>query len=151
VHNPVNTVISFGLMIAIVGGSFYYVYALTPRGPWMGIADGLFITPAAVQALKLDEDHGILIYAIAPSSPAAKAGLQGADDEVVINGQRIPVGGDIIVSMDGRQINEPNDVCIVLAQKQPDDNVRVTVNRDGILQDANVRLEEAPPGKTPEC
>ncbi|AFU58277.1 putative protease [Candidatus Nitrososphaera gargensis Ga9.2] len=151
VHNPVNTFISFGLLIAIVGGSFYYVYALAPRGPWMGIMDGAFITPGAAQAIGLDEDHGFLIFVIAPSSPAAKVGLQQADDEVVIGGQRIPVGGDIIVSMDGRQINGIDDICSVLEQKQVGDNVRIGINRDGRLQEVNLILEEAPPGETSDC
>jgi S1-C subfamily serine protease len=151
VHNPVNTAIAFALLIAIVGGSFYYVYALAPRGPWIGVTDGAFITPEAAQALGLNEDRGFLIFAIAPSSPAAKAGLQQADHDVNVSGQTIPVGGDIIVSMDGKQINGPDDVCSVLGQKQVGDNVRIGIDRDGRLQEVNLMLEETPPGSSSEC
>jgi S1-C subfamily serine protease len=117
----------------------------------MGIADGAFITPEAAQALGLNEDHGFLIFAIAPSSPAAKAELQQADDNVSISGRTIPVGGDIIVSMDGRQINGPDDVCGIMGQKQVGDNVRIGINRDGRLQEVNLMLEESPPGSSSEC
>jgi hypothetical protein len=82
VHNQVNNAIAFGLLVAIVGGSFYYVYALAPKGPWIGVTDGAFITPEAARAIGLQEQHGFLIFTIAPSSPAAKAGLQQADHEV---------------------------------------------------------------------
>jgi S1-C subfamily serine protease len=151
VHNQVNNAIAFGLLVAIVGGSFYYVYALAPKGPWIGVTDGAFITPEAARAIGLQEQHGFLIFTIAPSSPAAKAGLQQADHEVSISGQTIPVGGDIIVSIDGRQINGPDDVCSVLRQKQIGGNVKLGIDRDGITQQVNLMLEEAPSGSSPEC
>lgn len=150
-HTPVNTIISFVLMITIVGGSFYYVSALAPRGPWIGIDDGVYLNPARAQALQLDQDHGILIYTIVPSSPAAKAGMQEADDEVVINEVVVPIGGDIIVSIDGLQINGPEDVCRALTPKQVGDTMLLEIDRDGSLQVVNLILEEAPPGKSPEC
>jgi serine protease Do len=152
VHNPVNTVISFALLIAIVGGSFYYVYALAPRGPWMGITEGGFLTPEVAEILGFDQEYGFLIFDIAPTSPADKAGLQdGGDNTVLIGGREIPVDGDIIVSMNGRQINTIDDVCAVLEEKQVGDAVRFVVNRDGSLREANVVLEEAPPGQTSDC
>ena len=80
-----------------------------------------------------------------------RAGLQQADHEISISGQTIPVGGDIIVSIDGRQINGPDDVCSIFGQKQVGDNVRVGIDRDGILQQVNLILEEAPPGTSSEC
>lgn len=117
----------------------------------MGIVAGLFLNPSRAEALQLDQDHGILIYMIAPSSPAAKAGLQGADDEVVISGEVVPIGGDIIVSMDGRQINGPDDVCSAFEQKRVGDSMRLVIDREGSLQEVNLILEEAPPGRSPEC
>lgn len=149
----INTAISFGLLIAVVGGSFYYVYATAPIKPWTGITEGLFLSPAAVEALGLEQERGFLIFTIASSSPADKAGLRGggAEDSVTINGIQIPIDGDIIVSMDGRQINGIDDVCGVLAQKQVGDNVMIEASRAGKLLQANVILEELPPGETTKC
>ncbi|SRR5690606_2039823 len=151
-QNPVNAVISFALLAVIVGGSFYYVYALAPRGPWMGIASGTYLNPQVSEVLGLDQDSGILLFTVAPQSPADKAGLRGGGAEIVeIRGQRIPVDGDIIVSMDGRQITEEEDVCAVIEQKQIGDSVRVGVIRDGSLMEFNVILEESPPGASSRC
>lgn len=152
-HNPVNTFISFGLLISVVGGSFYYVYDTAPIKPWTGITLGLTITPQAAETLGLERDHGFLIITIAPSSPADRAGLRGGsgDNPVIINEQQVSVDGDIIVSMDGREINQLEDICAVLAQKQVGDSVRFEVFRNGSLQQANVTLEELPPGERTTC
>lgn len=152
-QNPVNTFISFGLLISVVGGSFYFVSATAPIKPWTGITAGATITPEAAETLGLERDRGFLIIAIAPSSPAERAGLIGGsgDDPVIINGEQVSVDGDIIVSMDGREINQRADICAVLGQKQVGDSVRFEVSRDGSLQQANVILEELPPGATTTC
>jgi S1-C subfamily serine protease len=152
VHNPVNSAISFGLLIAVVGGSFYYVYAFTPRGPWLGISAGGFLDSEAAGLLGLDQEQGYLIFTVEPSGPASKAGLRGGSDDIVLIGDRpIPIDGDIIVSMDDRQINVPDDVCSVLDQKQVGDTVRIAAIRDGSLQEFNLVLEEAPPGQSSRC
>lgn len=150
-HNPVNTFISFGLLISVVGGSFYFVYANAPQKPWTGITDGLFLNPARAEALGLDREQGLLIFTIIQGSPADKAGLRGSSDSVTINETEVPIGGDIIVGMDDSQISRIEDVCAVLAQKQVGDSVRFEVSRDGDLQQANVILEELPPGATTTC
>jgi S1-C subfamily serine protease len=151
-HNPVNTAISFVILIAVVGGSFYYVYALAPRGPWLGIAAGGFLDPESADLLGLDQEYGYLITSIAPGSPADKAGLQdGGEETVDIGGQIIPVDGDILVSIDGRQVNGIDDICGVIEQKEVGDAVRIGVNRAGTLQEANLILEEAPPGEGSDC
>jgi len=151
VQNPTNTFISFGLLISVVGGSFYFVSANAPIKPWTGITDGGFLTPDAAEMLGLDQEHGFLIFTITDASPADRAGLRGSDDVFVIEDRQIPIGGDIIVSMDGRQINVIDDVCTVLGQKQVGDSVRFEVSRDGSLRQANVFLEELPPDATTMC
>lgn len=151
-HNPVNSVISFGLLIAIVGGSFYYVSAFTPRGPWLGITEGGFLDTESAGLLGLDQDRGFLIFTVEPASPADRAGVRGGGGEVVTIGERqIPVDGDIIVSMDGMQIDKIDDICGVLGQKQVGDSVEIGVIREGGLQEFSVALEEAPPGESSEC
>jgi S1-C subfamily serine protease len=151
-QNPINAVISLALLGAVVGGSFYYVYAIAPRGPWMGIESGTYLNPQVSQLLGLEQDSGILIFSVAPQSPAEKAGLRGGGAEIVeIRGQRIPVDGDIIVSIDGRQITSEDDVCTSIGQKQVGDIVSVGVSRGGSLVEFNVILEESPPGQSSRC
>lgn len=154
-NNPVNIAISFVLLIAVVGGSFFYVSSLgtvqLPPEPWIGITDGLIVTPDAAEALGLSQNHGLLIYTIAPASPADNAGLRGATNVTIINGQEIPTGGDIVVKMDDKEISSPEDVCTVLAQKQVDDNISFVIDRNGEVMTIDLILERLPPQATTIC
>jgi S1-C subfamily serine protease len=155
VNNPVNIAISFVLLIAVVGGSFFYVSSRgtveLPPEPWIGITDGLIIMPAAAEALGLNQNHGLLIYTIAPASPADKAGLRGATNVTIINGQQIPTGGDIVVRMDDKEISSPEDVCAVLAQKQVGDNISFVIDRNGDVMTVDLIVERLPPQATTIC
>lgn len=153
VHNSVNTSISFGLLITIVGGSFYYVYATDSKDPWMGITAGAIISVDAPKELELGQDQGFLILTVAPLSPADRAGLRGGDPErsVTIDGRQVPIGGDIIHSMEDRQINQREDICAVLAQKQVGDSIKLEVSRDGSRFEANLVLGEMPASANSFC
>jgi S1-C subfamily serine protease len=152
-HNSVNTRISFGLLITIVGGSFCYVYATDSKDPWMGFTAGAIISSDAPKELELGQAHGYLILTIAPSSPADRAGLRGGDPErsVTIDGRQVPIGGDIIHSMEDKQINQREDICAVLAQKQAGDSVKLEILRDGSLFEANLILGEIPASANSFC
>jgi S1-C subfamily serine protease len=141
VHNPVNTVISFALLIAIVGGSFYYVYATNPKEPYLGVG-GRGVTPPVAQELGLQEARGLLIFVVDPGSPADVAGLRGGNREAVIDGQRWALGGDVITAIDGVQIQGVDDAGALLADKVAGDSVRFTVIREGTTLDVNVVIGE---------
>lgn len=140
-HNPTNTAISFGLLIAIVGGSFYYVSANDPKEPYLGIG-GRGITPAVAQELGLQEARGLLIFVADPGSPADVAGLRGGDRVAVVNGQEWVLGGDVIVAINGVQIQGVEDAQALLADKIAGDNVRFTVIRNNVTVDFNVTIGE---------
>jgi len=155
VHNPFNTAISFGLLISVVGGAFFYVYsggpAERPKEPWIGVTTGVELTPERAEALGINQEYGFLIFSIAPASPADKAGLRGSNNVTTIDGEPVPVGGDIIVSMDGRKINGVEEICAVLTQKQVGESIRFVVVRDNNSLEAEVILEEAPPQSRSSC
>jgi serine protease Do len=142
VHSPSTTVASFGLLIAIVGGSFWYISmnpVEVPREPGIGIeADN--ITPDIAQALDLGEQRGVLIIAVVPGGPADSAGLRGT--EVTSNGQ-VAALGDIIIAADGQEIRDDTDLRAFLSSKNAGDNVRLTIIRGGTtVMDVNLTLEE---------
>jgi serine protease Do len=141
VHNPVNTFISFGILIAIVGGSFYYVSATDPKEPYLGIT-GRGVTPAVAQQIDLQEARGLLIFIVEAGSPADVAGLRGGDRVAVIEGQEWVLGGDVIIAIDGVQIQGVDDAEKLLAGKVAGDSVRFTVIRDGTTLDINVVIGE---------
>jgi serine protease Do len=142
VHSLPTTIASFGLLIAIVGGSFWYISmnpVEVPREPGIGIeADN--ITPEIAQALGLAEQRGVLIIAVVPGDPADRAGLRGT--EVTGNGQVAAIG-DIIIAADGQEIRDDTDLRAFLSSKNAGDNVRLTIIRGGTtVMDVNLTLGE---------
>lgn len=141
-HSLPTTIASFGLLIAIVGGSFWYISvnpAEVPREPGIGIeADN--ITPEIAQTLGLGEQRGVLIIAVVPGGPADRAGLRGT--EVTSNGQVAAIG-DIIIAADGQEIRDDTDLRAFLSSKNAGDNVRLTIIREGTtVMDVNLTLGE---------
>ena len=138
-HNPLNTVVSFAILLSIVGASFYYVYATDTTEPWLGI-EGSNVTPGIAQILGLREPVGFLIFSVEPGSPAELAGLRGGDRVVTIEGRPIVVGGDVITAVDNIQIQDAQDIESQLAQKTVGDFVEFTVIRGGSTLDFEVQL-----------
>jgi len=58
--------------------------------------------------------------------------------------QRIAIGGDLIVSVDGKKVTSPFDLNILLNRKRPGDTVALTVYRGGKKIEVPVRLGERP-------
>ncbi len=87
---------------------------------------------------------GALVTKVVPNGPAAKAGIKGGTKTVVIQGQDVPAGGDVVVKVDGQPINSLSDLQAYVGTKQPGDTVTVTVVRGGQSQDIQVKLETLP-------
>ena len=138
-HNPLNAVVSFAILLSIVGASFYYVYAIDTTEPWLGI-EGSNVTPGIAQILGLREPVGFLIFSVEPGSPAELAGLRGGDRVVTIEGRPVVVGGDVITAVDNIQIQDAQDIESQLAQKTVGDFVEFTVIRGGSTLDFEVQL-----------
>jgi putative serine protease PepD len=83
------------------------------------------------EALDLPVQDGLLIEAVTRSGPAAVAGLHGGDRQALAGMQRITIGGDVIVAIDGQKISNQGDMNLVLNRKRPGDTVKVTVYRGG--------------------
>ena len=138
-HNPVNTVIPFALLISVVGASFYYVYATDAVEPWLGI-EGSDVTPAIAQTLGLQEPMGFLIFSVEPTSPAEAAGLKGGDRVVTIDGRPVVLGGDVIIAVNDISIQDAQDIEAQLLYKRIGDVVEFSVIRGSSTQDIDVEL-----------
>jgi serine protease Do len=138
-HNPFNTVVSFAILLSVVGASFYYVYATDAVEPWLGI-EGSNVTPAIAQTLGLQETSGFLIFSVEEGSPAERAGLRGGDRVVTIEGRPIVVGGDVITAVYNTQIQDAQDIAAQLAGKTVGDFIEFTVMREGSSLDIEVQL-----------
>jgi serine protease Do len=138
-HNPVNTVISFTVLISIVGASFYYVNATDAREPWLGI-EGSNVTPAIAQTLGLQEPAGFLIFSVEPTSPAEFAGLKGGDRLETIDGRPVVLGGDVIIAVDDIPVQDAQGIETQLMHKTIGDVVEFSVIRGNSTQDIEVEL-----------
>jgi putative serine protease PepD len=112
--------------------------------PWLGIS-AMEITPDIARTLKLPATEGVIIARVAPSSPADRAGLRGAQRRVRVGNYMFAVGGDIILAVDDQKIKTVDDLTAFLDEnKKAGEEVRVDFLRDGKRMSAVARLGELP-------
>ncbi len=101
------------------------------RHPWVGFV-GYSITPGLAEALKLPVQQGVLVARVAPSSPAARAGLHGATRQVRVGNYRVLAGGDIVTAIDDQAVTSTRDLDRYLElQTRVGQVVELTVLRNG--------------------
>ena len=111
---------------------------------WLGIA-GEPLTPDINKQMNLpDSQIGVLVEQVQSGSPADKGGLQGSFKPVLINGQRVLVGGDVITAIDGNAIANFNDLQSFMQNAKPGQDVKLTILRDGKEQTLTVTLAAHP-------
>jgi putative serine protease PepD len=110
----------------------------------LGIPMMLELWPDLAEALSFSaSQQGLLIERITANGPAARGGLKAGDQIRSLGFQRLIIGGDLIVAIDGKDIARELDLDVILNHKKPGDAVRVTVFRGGKKMDLNVTLGEA--------
>ncbi|MEO9294577.1 MAG: PDZ domain-containing protein [Nitrososphaera sp.] len=139
-HSPTSSGIAFGVLFAVVGASFAYVGSnpFHMAGP-VGISVN-HVTPRIADALGLAEAKGLLITAVKEGSPADRAGLHAVQVQTV-NGREVATSWDVIVAIDGKAVNNEEDVQLALVAKQAGDSVRFSVIRNGETINVNVTLD----------
>ena len=88
-------------------------------------------------------DHKIVVEAY-DDSPASRAGLRGATQEIRIGYRRLPVGGDVILQFQGKPVNSVQELATEIDRYKPGDKVTVTVLRNNRKVDVPITLEQAP-------
>jgi len=112
--------------------------------PWIGIV-GQDIDPVLAKVLDLKQAKGFLVMSVVDGSPADKAGLKGMSQTKVIDGKEYPVDGDIIISVDGKEVRKISDILIHLQrEKSVGDEMVLGILRDGDFMDLILKLVERP-------
>jgi serine protease Do len=113
--------------------------------PWLGLS-GTTLSPDLAQAMGIDVDQrGALVVDIVPESPADKAGLHGSDRQATIDDQDVPVGGDVIVAIDGEPVNSFDDLVTYLVRNtEVGQKVEISILRDGVTKTVDLKLEARP-------
>ncbi len=96
--------------------------------PYLGIAP-VTLTPAIAAQLGLSVTQGVVVDTIAPTSPAAQAGLQQ---------------GDVIVAVDGQGIKSDTQLRQAIQQHKIGDTMTLTIIRNGQQMDVKATLAQSP-------
>ncbi|MEY3470784.1 MAG: hypothetical protein RLZZ223_134 [Candidatus Parcubacteria bacterium] len=100
--------------------------------PFIGVRYTM-IVPGSSQAKEFGVDNGALLIgdsqspAILPNSPASKAGLKT---------------GDVITKVDNKDLSAKQSLADLLSQYQINDQIELTIVRDGKEQKVSITLEE---------
>ena len=112
--------------------------------PWIGVS-GVDIYPDLADVLGVDDSIGFLLITVVEDSPASKAGLQGSNQTVNVDGLDYNIGGDIILSVDGVDVRKINDILIHLQrEKEVGDEMILGILRDGQMFDVTITLQPRP-------
>lgn len=102
--------------------------------PYIGVRY-ITINEDIAKSNNLSSNVGALVYgrgsqlAVIPGSPADKAGIQQ---------------GDIILKIDGSEINESSPISSIIGKKKPGDKIEIVYSRDGKESKVTATLVESP-------
>jgi S1-C subfamily serine protease len=109
--------------------------------PWHGI-NGKIVPDLFIAFFEMPS--GLLIETVEPGSPAEKVGLHGGLLPMVIGSEEYLVGGDIITSVNGQDLDTMDYVLRVVRSLKVGDELTVIVWRDGEERTVKVNLPERP-------
>lgn len=109
--------------------------------PWLGIA-GTNMTPDISISLGVPKNYkGIFVSKVIKDGPAEKAGIL----EATFNASREVKSGDIIISVDGKNVRGMDDLILYISEnKKVGDKVQFTINRNNETVDITITLQERP-------
>jgi S1-C subfamily serine protease len=111
--------------------------------PFLGI-EGKTLTPSIARLFHLPVTSGVLVASVRKGTGAADAGLKGAAEEVTVQGETWPAGGDVIVKVDGQPTPTVERLIDLIASKQPGDKIDVEVVRGTSHHTLTVKLGRQP-------
>jgi 2-alkenal reductase len=92
-----------------------------------------------------ENQRGVLVATVVADSPADKANLRGSDTTATIDGQDIPIGGDIITQIDNVTVTEFDDLLTyIVNDTKVGQTVTLQILRDNEPLEIIVKLEARP-------
>ena len=92
------------------------------RYAWVGITTQT-VTPTLANEFDLGADHGAMIQTVLGDSPAQAAGLRAGNEEREFDGVAITLGGDLIVGIDGEEVENAEEVVRLVSTRLPGEKV----------------------------
>lgn len=110
---------------------------------WLGAT--LFpLIPGLANELGLKVERGAMIINVIRGGPAYRAGLKGGDRVLYVGNSMLPVGGDIIVAFNGKDITSSDELLKQLVKQRPEDKVLLKIFRGDDFKEISVVLGERP-------
>jgi S1-C subfamily serine protease len=112
--------------------------------PWFGV-QGRPLTPQLVRALRrygldVPVEKGFLIEVVRRGGSADRGGLAGGNERVFFGNRPLIVGGDVLISLGGKDVTSATDIDRVLEDKRPGDQLQVVFYRDGERSSRKIEL-----------
>jgi len=107
---------------------------------WLGVT-GRSVTPAIAEALGIGDVRGVAVIEVDERGPARASGLKAATTPLDTD---VPRGGDLIVAVDGRPVEDMADVSRAVSSRAVGDTLPLTVLRDGRRVDLRIVLADRP-------
>jgi 2-alkenal reductase len=111
--------------------------------PYLGVV-GSDVNLLLAQANQLDSQQGAYVDEIVNGGPADLAGMRGSTDTVQVDGIPVPVGGDIVLAVNGEAVNTFDDLLFQVSMSDPGQIIEVSVLRDGQMIDLSIELAPRP-------
>ena len=112
------------------------------RRPELGV-ETLPIGPELADQMGLPVDFGLLIVKVLPGRGAERAGLRAGNQRAYLGNYPITLGGDLIVAIDGENVQDRQDLSQIMDAHHAGDTVKVTIYRGKQKMDVSVTLSEA--------
>ena len=104
----------------------------------------LDVTPSVAEANGLDAPRGVLVVDVT-DGPTGGDSLRACTTRRTIRGREIPVGGDVIVGIDGHELRAHEELMrYLITETRPGEPIEVDVLRDGVERTPRVVLGERP-------
>ena len=107
---------------------------LEGKAVWTGV-DGIYVGGDVAEALNLPQETGILVQRVANGSPAQRAGIRGGHISAEIKEQKVMLGGDVILAVEGSEISLEGDALKRIGERldaaKPGERLKLKVLRAG--------------------
>jgi S1-C subfamily serine protease len=113
----------------------------TVRGAYLGLTS--LTIDDSLSALNLPVKSGALVQSVQKGTPADKAGIHGGQISGQVAGGQVAVGGDIIIGVDGKTINNSEELGAAISAKKPGDVISIELRRpkgDGSYESKTVKV-----------
>ncbi|MFI5181942.1 MAG: S1C family serine protease [Thermoanaerobaculia bacterium] len=111
--------------------------------PWIGI-QGQVVSPPLKELLRTMLADGLLVEVVEPNSPAGKAGVRGGGLDLVIGGDPVLIGGDIITEINGIPVGNPEGLNRAISTLKVGNPIRLRLFREKQTLDVEMVVVERP-------